>query len=173
MPSERSFRDHLDVLSQHLRSQHGLTLHETDSVLANERIQLHFFPGWPKDPYVEVHVSFPGSDALSPETYFELRRYVDYVDGWDYFPIRYPHRKSTQLTDCDREYLFPGSPHLIQEYVAFLSAHGEPLFAATQTHLDEFMAWKRKQDKEYNDAFLARYLTSPAAKSPIKADNHR
>ena len=145
------------VLSAHLRKKHALEVQELSDgshgtvILANKDVKFRLFPGWPKDPYVEVSVSFTDPDVLGSEKSLRLWRFIHFSDGWDFFPIRYPNGYQTNFEELNRNYLFVGSPFLLQEIFAFLTALGQPLFEVNRSVLKDFLRWQAQKNREYND----------------------
>ncbi len=157
MTKERTFGEHVEFLSSHLRAKYDLVAREGEGdsagqvVLQNDTVSVKFFPGWPKDPYVEVYVAYAGPETLGGEKYFELWRYIDYTDSWSFFPIRYSGGRDTNVHKLNREYAYPGSPFLVLELVAFLGFFGQLILDPDRKHLQGFMAWKKERDREYNE----------------------
>lgn len=162
MNSETLFEDHVRYLSAHLRHKYGMTVEGPgdsstgDVELKNENIEMRFYPGDERDPYISVHVAYVDANVLGPNNkYFELWRYVDYCEARDMFPIRWPSETPTSCSlnhlGLNRDYCFIGSPFLILEIVNFLIVHGDPILRVDCEKIQSLMEWIRKRDQEYSD----------------------
>ena len=153
MSDDRSFEADVEYLSRPLRRDFGLSLEvlpDGDVVLRNDVVRLRLFPGWPRDPYVSMTVSYADPEILGKPKYFELWRYIAYRDAWPYFPVTWPEGPSTVSTDRDRRYSYIASPILLLEIFVFLATQAAPVLLADREHVQAFMAWVVEQDRLYN-----------------------
>ena len=160
MAEKSTFFEHVRYLSARLRVENNMTISEQARgviSLANDIVQLKFFPGDDRDPYVQVHVWYADPVILGPKKYFELRRYVDYCDARKLFPIRYPHDNSeaasTNHLGLNSEYCFVGSALLVLEIMNFLAVHGSSILLADVDKVKDFMEWVQMGDHEYTKRF--------------------
>ncbi len=154
MTNELTFQDHVENLSAPLRRQHDLVmevLSDGDVVLKNDVIRFRFFPGWPKDPYLHVSVSYADPTVLGKETYFEFWRYINFNDAWVSFPSTWDWDGARLTRVRGGPYSFIGSPYQVLEALAFLGSHGARLFEPDREHIREFMAWVDEENRRYSE----------------------
>lgn len=158
MSTEISFFDHVEYLSIPLREKFGLSiLKDSDDpdgvvVLQNDVVKIRFFPGWPRDPYVNVSVSYADSRILESREYFELWRYANFADGADVLmPISRWHGGIR-----NSNYSFVGSAFQVLETIVFLATFGDPILIGNRAKLKEFLVWCDEKDREYNSRTIRR-----------------
>ena len=151
---EPTFQEHAEQLSAKLCAQRGLTfctLPDGDATLTNDLMRIRVFPGWPKDPYVHVSITYTDKSLLGQHTYFELWRYVRFRDAWSSFPMTWHWDGERQLRARGRPYSHIGSPYQLLEAFVFLATHCGPLFEPDREHLREFAAWMDDEQRRYNE----------------------
>ncbi len=152
-----SFRSHIEALSHALREKYELKIENArdDSnefvTLVNDFVAIKFFAGWPRDPYVDVSISYVKQNLPEKTKSFELWRFIDYVDGWHFFPVTWPSGKNDLAPDRNSDYSFVGSPFQILETLSFLAAFAEHLLGQEFDWLREFSEWLDQKDRDYNE----------------------
>lgn len=153
------FEDHVRYLSAFLRQKYDMTIESScDDVvyLRNNNVQIRFFAGEPRDPFVKAKVYYTDESLLGPDRkYFEMWRYVDYCNAKNLFPIRWPAEKlegpSINHLGMNRNYCFIGSPFMLMEIMNFLVVHADPILRADRDEIESLVNWIQQKDREYND----------------------